>query len=52
MIAERDPILVAFSATTEQIRAASRTRISGLIMDLMLMQGMSQLGKRTPQAAF
>jgi hypothetical protein len=50
MIAERDPILVAFSATTEQIRAASRTRISGLIMDLMLMQGMSQLGKQ-PRAA-
>jgi len=44
LIAERDPILVAFSATTEQIRAASRTRISGLIMDLMLLRGMSRLG--------
>jgi len=45
LIAERDPILVAFSATTEQIRAASRTRISGLVMDMMLLRGMSQLGK-------
>jgi len=44
LIAERDPILVAFTATTEQIRAASRTRISGLILDMMLLRGMSRLG--------
>jgi hypothetical protein len=49
LIAERDPILVTFSATTEQINAASRTRISGLIMDIMLLQGLSrvQTGSRT-----
>jgi len=52
LISERDPILVAFSATTEQIRAASRTRISGLIMDIMLLQGISQLGKVQQTAAF
>ena len=39
LLAERDPILVVFSATTEQIRAVSRTRLSGLIMDMMLLQG-------------
>jgi len=52
LISERDPILVAFSATTEQIRASSRTRISGLIMDIMLLQGMSQLGRQPQAAAF
>lgn len=42
LVAERDPILVVFSATTEQIRAVSRTRLSGLIMDMMLLQGLNQ----------
>ena len=43
LITERDPILVAFSATEEQIRAVSRTRLSGLIMDMMLLQGLSRV---------
>jgi hypothetical protein len=51
LIAERDPILVAFSATTEQIQAASRTRLSGLIMDLMLLQGLSQIKTGSQPAA-
>jgi hypothetical protein len=51
LIAERDPILVAFSATTEQIRAASRTRLSGLIMDLMLLRGLSQIKTGSQPAA-
>ena len=34
----RDPILVVFDGTPEQIHAASRTRISGLIMDVMLLE--------------
>jgi hypothetical protein len=42
LVTERDPILVVFNATSEQIRAVSRTRISGLIMDLMLLQGAGQ----------
>jgi len=42
LAAERDPILVAFNGTTEQIHAASRTRLSGLIMDIMLLQGLGQ----------
>jgi hypothetical protein len=43
LISERDPILVTFNAATEQISASSRTRISGLIMDIMLLQGLSQV---------
>jgi hypothetical protein len=39
LIAERDPVLVVFCGATEQIRAVSRTRLSGLLMDLVLMQG-------------
>jgi hypothetical protein len=42
LAAGRDPILVVFDGTPEQIRAASRTRISGLIMDAMLIQSMSR----------
>ena len=41
LVAARDPILVVFDGAPEQIRAASRTRISGLIMDLMLIQTLS-----------
>ena len=43
LITGRDPILVVFSATEEQIRAVSRTKLSGLIMDLMLLQGLGRL---------
>jgi len=45
LLAGRDPILVIFNGTPEQIHAASRTRISGLIMDVMLLQS---LGRATP----
>ena len=43
LITGRDPILVVFSATEEQIRAVSRTKLSGLIMDMMLLQGLGRL---------
>jgi hypothetical protein len=43
VISERDPILVVFSGTTEQIHSASRTRISGLIMDAMLLESLSRV---------
>ena len=42
LAADRDPILVVFNGTSEQIRAASRTRITGLIMNLMLIDRLSQ----------
>jgi hypothetical protein len=41
LLAERDPILVTFSGTMEQIRAVSRTRLSGMVVNLLMMQGMS-----------
>jgi hypothetical protein len=44
LVAGGDPILVVFDGTPEQIRAASRTRISGLIMNLMLIEN---FGKAT-----
>ena len=44
LLAERDPVLVVFDGTAEQIHAASRTRLSGLIMDVMLLGSLS----RTP----
>jgi hypothetical protein len=47
LLAGRDPILVVFDGTPEQIHAASRTRISGLIMDLMLIEN---LGRAAPKA--
>ena len=48
LVAGHDPILVMFDGTPEQIHAASRTRISGLIMDVMLLQN---LGRATQSGA-
>jgi hypothetical protein len=45
LVAGRDPILVVFDGTPEQIHAASRTRISGLILDVMLIES---LGRPAP----
>jgi hypothetical protein len=42
LIAERDPILIVFSGTTEQIHAASRTRLTGLILDVMMLESLSR----------
>ena len=42
LVAARDPILVVFDAAPERIHAASRTRISGLIMDVMLLGNLGQ----------
>ena len=41
LLAGHDPILVVFDGTPEQIHAASRTRVSGMIMDLMLLQSLT-----------
>lgn len=40
LLEEREPVLVVFSATGEQIRASSRNRLTGLMMDLMLLQNL------------
>jgi len=37
LAAGHDPVLVVFDGTPEQIHASSRTRVSGLILDVMLM---------------
>ena len=41
LLAARDPALVVFDGKAEQIHAASRARLSGLIMDVMLLEGLS-----------
>jgi ferric-dicitrate binding protein FerR (iron transport regulator) len=52
LAAGRDPILVMFDATPERIHAASRTRISGLILDAMLIQSLGgvTLGQQSQAA--
>jgi hypothetical protein len=45
LLAGRDPVLVVFDGTPERIRAVSRTRLTGLIMDVMLLESVS----RTPE---
>jgi hypothetical protein len=47
LIAEKDPILVISYGTMEQIRVVSRTRLSDLILNLMMLQGRSRV---TPQS--
>jgi hypothetical protein len=42
LLAERDPVLVIFDGKPEQIHAASRTRLSGVIMDVMLLESLSR----------
>ena len=42
LLAGRDPLLVVFDGTPEQIHAASRTRITGLIMDAMLIESLGR----------
>jgi hypothetical protein len=41
LLAERDPVLVVFDGKLEQIHAASRARLSGTIMDAMLLGSLS-----------
>jgi hypothetical protein len=41
LLAERDPVLVVFDGQREQIHAASRARLPGLILDVMLMGNLS-----------
>jgi hypothetical protein len=38
LLAGRDPVLVVFDGSAEQIHAASRARLTGLIMDAMLLE--------------
>ena len=38
----RDPILVVFDGKPDLIHGASRTRITGMIMDAMLLESLSR----------
>jgi ferric-dicitrate binding protein FerR (iron transport regulator) len=51
LVSGRDPILVVFDGTSEQIHAASRTRISGLIMDAMMLERLGQASGQQSGAA-
>jgi hypothetical protein len=46
IVAARDPILIVFDGAPEQIHAGSRARVSGVILDLMLLEN---LGKSVVQ---
>jgi ferric-dicitrate binding protein FerR (iron transport regulator) len=50
LLAGRDPVLVVFDGTAEQIHAASRTRLSGLMMDVMLLENVSRTQDGQPTA--
>jgi ferric-dicitrate binding protein FerR (iron transport regulator) len=43
LLAGRDPVLVVFDGTAERIHAASRARLSGLIMEVMLLENLSRV---------
>jgi hypothetical protein len=43
LVAAREPILAVFNGTPEQIHGASRTRITGLIMDVMLFESLGKM---------
>jgi hypothetical protein len=47
LLARRDPVLVVFDGSAEQIHAASRARITGLIMDAMLLESLGRAREGT-----
>jgi hypothetical protein len=49
LLAERDPVLVVFNGKPEQIHVASRTRLSGAIIDAMMLQSLG--GALIPQSS-
>ena len=44
--ADRDPVLVVLNASTEQLQLASRTRITSLVLDLMMTGSANANAKR------
>lgn len=46
LLAGRDPVLVVFNGSEEEIRAASRTRLTGVIMDVMLLENLSRASEK------
>lgn len=50
LLAERDSVLVVFDGKSDRIHAASRTRLSGVIIDALLLDSLSRT-MTAPQAA-
>jgi hypothetical protein len=48
LLASRDPILVVFDGKPDVIHGASRTRITGMIMDAMLLESLSRATEAQP----
>ncbi len=42
LLAGRDPVLVVFDGKSDQIHAASRTRLSGVMVDMMLLESLGR----------
>lgn len=42
LLAERDPVLVVFDGKADQIHGASRARLPGLLLDVMLIENLSR----------
>ena len=42
LLAQHDPVLVVFDGKPEQIHVASRTRLSGVIIDAMMLESLSR----------
>ena len=42
LLADRDPVLVVFDGKPEQIHVASRTRVSGAIIDAMMLENLGR----------
>jgi hypothetical protein len=49
LMASREPLLIVLDGETERIRAASRNRLTSLILDAMLLQETSHDGKPGPE---
>jgi hypothetical protein len=50
LLGEREAVLVVVDGKADQIHAASRTRLTGLIMDVMLLESLSQTPGEQPAA--
>ena len=48
VLAEQDPVLIAFDGKPDQIHVASRTRLSGVIIDAMMLESLSRTGTSRP----
>jgi hypothetical protein len=50
-LSARDPVLVVFDVKTDQVHAASRTRLSGVILDAMVLESLGGARQGAPSGA-